>query len=56
MKTKYEMTLKELVMLRMEYERMLSIARDRNCLSQEFRLQDMFEELDNYIEQVSAED
>ena len=56
MKTKYEMTLKELVMLRMEYERMLSIARDRNCLSQEFRLQDMLEELDNYIEQVSAED
>lgn len=56
MKTKYEMTLKELVMLRLEYERMLGAARERNCLSQEFRLQDMLEELDNYIEQVSAED
>lgn len=56
MKTKYEMQVHELVMLRMEYERMLSIARDRNCLSQEFRLEEMIEELDEYIEQVSAED
>lgn len=56
MKTKYEMTLKELVMLRLEYERMLGVARERGCLSQEFRLQDMMDELDSYIEQVSVED
>lgn len=46
---KEEMTIKELNMLLDEYERMLAIARDRNALSQEFRLQDMIEELREYI-------
>lgn len=46
---KDEMTIKELYRLLDEYERMLSIARDRNALQQEFRLQDMIEDLQSYI-------
>lgn len=48
---KDEMTLKELYALREEYQRMIGIARDRNALSQEFRLMDMLDELDKYIEE-----
>lgn len=46
---KDEMTIKELYRLLDEYERMLSIARERNALQQEFRLQDMIEDLQSYI-------
>lgn len=46
---KEEMTIKELYRLLDEYERMLGIARDRNALQQEFRLQDMIEDLQSYI-------
>jgi ribosome-binding protein aMBF1 (putative translation factor) len=48
---KDEMTLKELYALREEYQRMIGIAREMNALSQEFRLLDMLEELDKYIEE-----
>lgn len=46
---KDEMTIKELYRLLDEYERMLAIARDRNALQQEFRLQDIIEDLQSYI-------
>jgi hypothetical protein len=50
MKRNYdEMTISELNALYNEYERMLSIARDNNWLSQEFKLQDMLENLASYI-------
>ena len=45
MKAKKEMTRIEQVVLLAEYERMLGIARERNCLSQEFRLEEMIKEL-----------
>lgn len=48
-KTWDEMTISELNKLYDEYERMLGIARDNNWLSQEFRLQDMIEDLSSYI-------
>lgn len=44
-----EMTIGELNRLYDEYERMIGIARDNNWLSQEFRLQDMIEDLSSYI-------
>lgn len=48
-KTWDEMNISELNRLYDEYERMLAIARDNNWLSQEFRLQDMIEDLSSYI-------
>lgn len=48
-KSKEEMTMSELYWLKAEYERMLAIARDNNCLSQEFKLQEFIEELNDYI-------
>jgi hypothetical protein len=48
-KTWDEITIGELNRLYDEYERMLSIARDNNWLSQEFRLQEKIENLSSYI-------
>ena len=53
---KDEMTIRELYRLLDEYERMLGLARERNNFSQEFRLQDMIDELKQYIiERVGVE-
>lgn len=53
---KDEMTIRELYTLLDEYERMLGLARERNNFSQEFRLQDMIDELKQYIiEKVGVE-
>ena len=45
------MTTLELMALRNEYERMLSIARERNQIWQEFKLQEFIEKLDEQIDE-----
>lgn len=50
-KTKQEMTTIELMALRREYERMLAIANERNQWSQEFRLAEFIEAIDEILEE-----
>lgn len=45
------MTTVELMRLRDEYARMLAIARDRNNIYQEFRLEEFIEKLDEQIDE-----